>query len=190
MATVELDEIRQILLATAQQQAENAKAIAALREQQAADNAALRQSITEGFEQSRQRIEATASDVVEMISSLGHQVAETQAVANSNARAIQAWEQRADQIETEAEESTSQLQVDVRNLGQWIQSLIAERREDWRAWRETWQERQQESDRRFENLLSDAREDRRRNEEKHLAATENFQVLLLEIAKLWQRMAG
>jgi hypothetical protein len=56
---------------------------------------------------------------------------------------------------------------------------------------------QQETDQRFEVFLAEARADRAEmraareaNSTEHRAFTQNIQVLLAEIARLWQRVAG
>lgn len=58
-------------------------------------------------------------------------------------------------------------------------------------------QRHQETDQRFEVFLAEASADRQRldqaiaaNSEEHRAFTQNIQVLLAEIARLWQRVAG
>ena len=133
---------------------------------------------------------------------------ETRAIADSNARAIEAWSSRIEDGIAEAEEVSSSMAANtnrrmeeaitdtvqmIANLGQ-QQQESAQRAEQHKA----------ESDQRFEVFLAESRADRaemraareqwqletQANATEHRAFTQNIQVLLAEIARLWQRVAG
>ncbi|NEQ33192.1 MAG: hypothetical protein F6K04_19705 [Leptolyngbya sp. SIO4C5] len=134
-----------------------------------------------------------------------------QQVTDSNARSIQAWDSRIREIDDETGEVTSLQNVDIQQLGRMFWGLVEERRAD----RQREQARWDENSERFNNLLEDARADRQRmdadrqasqnryeeiisrmderaaaNEAEHNAFRQNIQVLLAEIARLWQRIAS
>jgi chromosome segregation ATPase len=166
--STELDEIRDILAQTAKQQAENSAAIARLES---------------ALTQTRERIEAGFSRTQELI--------------ESNARAIQTWESRINEVEEESQERDSQQAVDIQTIGRMFWSAVEQQRSDRRQWQERWEQQQQEWGQRFDNLLQEARADRQQmqeareaNEAEHRAFTQNSQVLLAEIARLWRRLAG
>ncbi|MGF1519870.1 MAG: hypothetical protein ACFCVB_18990 [Nodosilinea sp.] len=126
---------------------------------------------------------------------------ETRNIADSNARSIQAWETRIEDGIAEAEEVSSSMAANtntrmedaiadtvamISNLGQ-QQQEAAQKAEQNKA----------EADQRFEVFLAEARADRAEmraareaNSTEHRAFTQNIQVLLAEIARLWQRVAG
>lgn len=129
---------------------------------------------------------------------------ETRAVCDSNARAIQTWESRINEVEEESEERDSQQAVDIQTIGRMFWSAVEQQRSDrrqwqerWEQWQERWEQQQAEWGQRFDNLLQEARADRQQmaeareaNEAEHRAFTQNSQVLLAEIARLWRRLAG
>jgi hypothetical protein len=122
---------------------------------------------------------------------------ETRAVCDSNARAIQTWESRINEVEEESQERDSQQVVDIQTIGRMFWSAVEQQRSDRRQWQERWEQQQAEWGQRFDNLLQEARADRQQmaeareaNEAEHRAFTQNSQVLLAEIARLWRRLAG
>jgi hypothetical protein len=144
---------------------------------------------------------------------------ETRAITDSNARAIEAWGARIEDVQVDTEEATSSTRADLavriednaHNQGidrvrfdqlhdehsQRFETLLeearadrAEMRAEMRAAREQWQleaqvntTEHQEWRQRFDEQLAS-------NTTEHRAFTQNSQVLLAEIARLWQRMAG
>jgi hypothetical protein len=118
------------------------------------------------------------------------QLAETRLLVDSNAKAIQAWEQRANTIEEEAEERATTINARLVDR--------IERDEDhYDEQIRRFDRLHTEHNQRFETLLQEARADRQRFDEsmaanaaEHRAFTQNIQVLLAEIARLWQRVAG
>lgn len=179
--TDRLDRIEAILTVVAESQQRTQQQVDA----NSSAMAEMREQLRLADERSRQRLEETTSDVVEMISNIGTQISETRAIADSNARAIHAWGSRIDEVQQGTEDPTTpSTGANLGTLSRLVQGLLAKRREDWRQWREEWQTWQQqwqvqqaESNQRFENLLQDAREDRRRNEADHNAFRENMQNL-------------
>ncbi len=140
---------------------------------------------------------------------------ETRAIADSNARAIEAWGSRIEEVQIETEEATSSTRADLavriednaHNQGidrvrfdhlheehtQRFNSLLAEARAD----RQRSEQLNAEHSQRFDVFLAEARADRAEmraareaNATEHRAFTQNIQVLLAEIARLWQRVAG
>ncbi|MGF1520635.1 MAG: hypothetical protein ACFCVB_22960 [Nodosilinea sp.] len=111
---------------------------------------------------------------------------ETKAITESNARAIEARSSRI--AESEDDSKTMATRTDQR-----LETAIA----DTVAMIADMGRQQQETDQRFEVFLQDSRADRQRfdqamaaNAAEHRAFTQNVQVLLAEIARLWQRVAG
>jgi hypothetical protein len=111
---------------------------------------------------------------------------ETRQIADSNARAIEAWSSR---IAEGEQQTQGRLEVAIADTVTMIADLGRQ---------------QQETDQRFEVFLQEARVDRaemrsareqwqeqtQANATEHRAFTQNIQVLLAEIARLWQRVAG
>lgn len=136
------------------------------------------------------RIEASNTASTQRLDRIEALQDRTMQIVESNARAIEAWGDRIEEGMAEAEEVTSSMVASsslrleeaiaatvqlVANLGQ----------------------QQQETDQRFNTLLAEARADRAEmraareaNTTEHRAFTQNIQVLLAEIARLWQRVAG
>ncbi|MBE9157077.1 hypothetical protein IQ265_09595 [Nodosilinea sp. LEGE 06152] len=115
---------------------------------------------------------------------------ETRAIADSNARAIEAWSSRIEDGIAEAEEVSSSTAA---NTNRRMEDAIA----DTVQMIADLGRQQQETDQRFEVFLAEARADRAEmravreaNSTEHRAFTQNIQVLLAEIARLWQRVAG
>ncbi|PSN80625.1 hypothetical protein C8B47_05585 [filamentous cyanobacterium CCP4] len=111
---------------------------------------------------------------------------ETKAITESNARAIEAWSGRI--ADAEADSRAMAATGDQR-----LETAIA----DTVAMIADMGRQQQETDQRFEVFLQDSRADRQRfdqamaaNAAEHRAFTQNVQVLLAEISRLWQRVAG
>jgi hypothetical protein len=157
------------------------------------------------------RIEAILATVAESQARTEANLARTEKIAESNARAIQAWDARI----TEGDQRTqTQLETAIADTVAMIADMGRQ---------------QQETDQRFEVFLGEARADRQRAEQRdqanadehqewrrrfdqqmaelraareqwqleaqanateHRAFTQNIQVLLAEIARLWQRIAG
>lgn len=138
------------------------------------------------------RIEAILERVAAQQESFREDLAGTKAIADSNARAVQAWEQRINDSEAESQEIATSIGANVNHridvLAEALQGLIRERRDDWSEWREQQAQVNTESSQRFNNLLEDARADRKRNEAEHQAFRESFQTLLGEIRSIWQRL--
>ncbi len=139
---------------------------------------------------------------------------ETKAITESNARAIEAWSSRitdsedasramatstdqrletaiADTVAMIADMGRQQQETDQR-----FEIFLQEARSD-RQRMDTALAEQREMAQRFEVFLQDSRADRQRfdqamaaNATEHRAFTQNVQVLLAEIARLWQQVAG
>ena len=139
---------------------------------------------------------------------------ETKAITESNARAIEAWSSRVGEAE---EASRSSVENTDRRLEAAIADTVAMMADLGRHQQETDQRfevflqearadrqridntlaEQREMAQRFEVFLEDSRADRQSfdqmmaaNATEHRAFTQNVQVLLAEIARLWQRVAG
>ncbi len=125
----------------------------------------------------------------------------TLAIASSNARAIEAWAARTEEIVIDTEEATSSTRADLavriednaHNQGidrvrfdalheehnQRFETLLEEARADRLAWRQS-----------LDEQLAEMRCDRESNSTEHRAFTQNIQILLAEISRLWQRLAS
>lgn len=135
------------------------------------------------------RIEALLAENAE-------QLIETRKITESNARAIEAWSDRiteGDQrTQTALEASIADTVAMIADLGRQQQDA-AQRAEQQKV----------EADHRFEIFLAEARADRaemraareqwqleaQANSTEHRAFTQNIQILLAEIARLWQRVS-
>lgn len=135
------------------------------------------------------RIEALLAENAE-------QLIETRKITESNARAIGAWSDRiteGDQrTQTAPEASIADTVAMIADLGRQQQDA-AQRAEQQKV----------EADHRFEIFLAEARADRaemraaceqwqletQANSTEHQAFTQNIQILLAEIARLWQRVS-
>lgn len=142
-------------------------------------------------------------------------LARTEKIVASNARALEAWSQRLEESIANAEatnrstaaHTNQQLEEAITDTVQMIADLGRQQQEtdqrfevflaEARADRQRIEELRSESSQRFETCLQEARSDRQRfdqsmaaNAAEHRAFTQNIQVLLAEIARLWQRVAG
>ena len=101
-------------------------------------------------------------------------IAETKAIADSNSRAVLAWESRINQVDEDAQETATSIGANVNYrvdlLAEQVQGLILERRADWAEWREQQAQANAESAQLFNNLLADARADRKAHAERFAAA--------------------
>lgn len=129
------------------------------------------------------RIEALLAATAEGLS-------RTEKIVESNARAIEAWSSRIEEGIAEAEEVSSSMAA---NTNRRMEEAIT----DTVQMIANLGQQQQETDQRFEVFLAEARADRAEmraareaNSTEHRAFTQNIQVLLAEIARLWQRVAG
>jgi hypothetical protein len=132
---------------------------------------ALLATVAESNAASIQRLDRVES----VLAATADRLARAEQVAESNARAIEAWSGRIDNAGNRLESAISDTVGMIADLGR----------------------QQQETDQRFEVFLAEARADRQRldqtmaaNATEHRAFTQNIQVLLAEIARLWQRVAG
>jgi hypothetical protein len=122
---------------------------------------------------------------------------ETRAITDSNARAIEAWGSRIEEVQVDTEEATSSTRAD-------LAVRIEDNAHNQGIDRVRFDQLHEEHTQRFNNLLEEARADRaemraareqwqleaQANATEHRAFTQNIQVLLAEIARLWQRVAG
>ena len=147
------------------------------------------------------RMEALLASTIEGLARTETLIAETRQITDSNARAIEAWSSRIEDGIAEAEEVSSSM---VANTNRRMEEAIT----DTITMISDLSRQQQETDQRFEVWLQDSRADRQRAEQRdrewqerfdqamqanateHRAFTQNIQVLLAEIARLWQRVAG
>ena len=124
-------------------------------------------------------------------------LARTEKITESNARAIEAWSSRIEEGIAEAEEVSSSMAA---NTNRRMEDAIA----DTVRMIADLGRKHDDNEQRFNTLLEDARADRaemraareqwqlefQANATEHRAFTQNIQVLLAEIARLWQRVAG
>jgi len=147
------------------------------------------------------RMEALLASTIEGLARTETLIAETWQITDSNARAIEAWSSRIEDGIAEAEEVSSSM---VANTNRRMEEAIT----DTVTMISDLSRQQQETDQRFEVWLQDSRADRQRAEQRdrewqerfdqamqanateHRAFTQNTQMLLAEIARLWQRVAG
>jgi hypothetical protein len=147
--------------------------------------------------ESQARTEANLSRTEQLVAQNAAGLRETRAIADSNARAIEAWSSRIEEGIAEAEEVSSSMSA---NTNTRMEDAIADTVQMIANLGQQQQEamhRHQEADQRFEVFLAEARADRQRadrdralNESEHRAFRETFQTMLAEIARLWQRAAG
>ena len=129
------------------------------------------------------------------------QVDVTLLITNSNARAVEAWATRIEEVAIDTEEATSTTRADLavriednsHNQGidrvrfdvlheehnQRFETLLEEARADRLAWRQS-----------LDEQLAEMRRDRESNDTEHRAFTQNIQILLAEISRIWQRLAS
>ncbi|MFZ4677657.1 MAG: hypothetical protein ACOYM4_18530 [Nodosilinea sp.] len=147
--------------------------------------------------ESQARTEANLSRTEQLVAQNAAGLRETRAIADSNARAIEAWSSRIEEGIAEAEEVSSSMSA---NTNTRMEDAIADTVQMIANLGQQQQEamhRHQEADQRFEVFLAEARADRQRadrdralNESEHRAFRETFQTMLAEIDRLWQRVAG
>ena len=147
--------------------------------------------------ESQARTEANLSRTEQLVAQNAAGLRETRAIADSNARAIEAWSSRIEEGIAEAEEVSSSMSA---NTNTRMEDAIADTVQMIANLGQQQQEamhRHQEADQRFEMFLAEARADRQRadrdralNESEHRAFRETFQTMLAEIDRLWQRVAG
>ena len=147
--------------------------------------------------ESQARTEANLSRTEQLVAQNAAGLRETRAIADSNARAIEAWSSRIQEGIAEAEEVSSSMSA---NTNTRMEDAIADTVQMIANLGQQQQEamhRHQEADQRFEVFLAEARADRQRadrdralNESEHRAFRETFQTMLAEIDRLWQRVAG
>ncbi|MGB3311392.1 MAG: hypothetical protein WBG32_10450 [Nodosilinea sp.] len=143
------------------------------------------------------RVEALLAQVAESQAKTEANLARTEKITESNARAIEAWggriEEGDQQTQTQLEAAIADTVAMIADMGQ-QQQETGQRAEQLKA----------EADQRFELFLAEARADRaemraareqwqleaQANTTEHRAFTQNIQVLLAEITRLWQRVAG
>ncbi len=157
-----------------------------------------------GQQQMQAQLERTQSQIDSTQAQLGRTqvlVDSTLAIANSNARAVEAWATRIEEIAIDTEEATSSTRADLavriednsHNQGidrvrfdalheehnQRFETLLEEARADRVTWRQS-----------LDEQLAEMRRDRESNSTEHRAFTQNIQILLAEISRLWQRLAS
>ncbi|WOD37294.1 hypothetical protein [Nodosilinea sp. E11] len=158
---------------------------------------ALLATVAESNAASTQRLDRVES----VLAATADRLTRAEQVAESNARAIEAWSSRIEDGIAEAEAVSSSTAANTnRRMEEAITDtvqMIADLGRQQQAARERSDQLNAEHSQRFEVFLQDARADRQRfdqaiaaNSEEHRAFTQNIQVLLAEIARLWQRVAG
>ena len=136
---------------------------------------------------------------------------ETKAITESNARAIEAWSSRVGEAEeasrSRVENTDRRLEAAIADTVAMVADLGRQQQEtdqrfevflqEARADRQRSTTEREETNQRFEVFLEDSRADRQSfdqmmaaNATEHRAFTQNVQVLLAEIARLSQRVAG
>lgn len=130
------------------------------------------------------------AQIESLLAENARQLIETRKITESNARAIEAWGSRIEEVQVDTEEATSSTRA---NLAVRIEDNAHNMGVD----RVRFDALHEEHTQRFETLLEEARADRQRadrdralNESEHRAFRETFQTMLAEIARLWQRVAG
>ncbi len=129
------------------------------------------------------RMEALLASTIEGLARTESLIAETRQITDSNARAIEAWGGRIEEVQIETEEATSATRAD-------LAVRIEDNAHNQGIDRVRFDQLHEEHSQRFNNLLEEARADRALNESEHRAFRETFQTLLAEISRLWQRVAG
>lgn len=177
--------------------------LAALAEGQVAFNAG-QQQMQAQLERTQSQIDSTQTQLERTQTQLERTQAlvdSTLAIVNSNARAVEAWATRIEEIAIDTEEATSSTRADLavriednsHNQGidrvrfdalheehnQRFETLLEEARADRMTWRQS-----------LDEQLAEMRRDRESNSTEHRAFTQNIQILLAEISRLWQRLAS
>ncbi|MBE9112225.1 hypothetical protein IQ273_22735 [Nodosilinea sp. LEGE 07298] len=103
---------------------------------------------------------------------------ETRAIADSNARAIEAWSSRIEDGIAEAEEVSSSMAANTnRRMEEAITDTVAMIADLGRQQQES-NQRHQETDQRFEVFLAEARADRQRSEQLNAGHSQRFETFL------------
>lgn len=136
------------------------------------------------------RMEALLATTIEGLARTEANLARTEKITESNARAIEAWGSRIEEVQIDTEEATSSTRAD-------LAVRIEDNAHNQGIDRVRFDQLHEEHTQRFNILLEEARVDRAEmraareaNATEHRAFTQNIQTLLAEIARLWQRVAG
>ncbi|HZG39457.1 MAG TPA: hypothetical protein VEZ50_12315 [Nodosilinea sp.] len=140
-------------------------------------------------ENARQLAESSAAST-QRLDRIEAGLSRTEKIVESNARAIEAWGSRIEEVQVETEEATSSTRAD-------LAVRIDDNAHNQGIDRVRFDALHEEHTQRFNTLLEEARADRQRAdrdralyESEHRAFRETFQTILAEIARLWQRVAG
>jgi hypothetical protein len=130
------------------------------------------------------------AQIESLLAENARQLVETRKITESNARAIEAWGSRIEEVQVDTEEATSSTRAD-------LAVRIEDNAHNQGIDRVRFDALHEEHTQRFNTLLEEARADRAEmraareaNATEHRAFTQNIQTLLAEIARLWQRVAG
>jgi hypothetical protein len=130
------------------------------------------------------------AQIESLLAENARQLVETRKITESNARAIEAWGSRIEEVQVDTEEATSSTRAD-------LAVRIEDNAHNQGIDRVRFDALHEEHTQRFNTLLEEARADRAEmraareaNTTEHRAFTQNIQTLLAEIARLWQRVAG
>lgn len=136
------------------------------------------------------QIEAILAENARQLVETRQLVESTRQISDSNARAIEAWGSRIEEVQIDTEEATSSTRAD-------LAVRIEDNAHNQGIDRVRFDQLHEEHTQRFNTLLEEARADRAEmraareaNTTEHRAFTQNIQTLLAEIARLWQRVAG
>ncbi|MBD2234926.1 hypothetical protein [Phormidium tenue] len=136
------------------------------------------------------QIEAILAENARQLVETRQLVESTRQISDSNARAIEAWGSRIEEVQVDTEEATSSTRAD-------LAVRIEDNAHNQGIDRVRFDQLHEEHTQRFNTLLEEARADRAEmraareaNTTEHRAFTQNIQTLLAEIARLWQRVAG
>jgi hypothetical protein len=136
------------------------------------------------------QIEAILAENARQLVETRQLVESTRQISDSNARAIEAWGSRIEEVQVDTEEATSSTRAD-------LAVRIEDNAHNQGIDRVRFDQLHEEHTQRFNTLLEEARADRAEmraareaNTTEHRAFTQNIQTLLAEIARLWQRVAA
>ena len=198
-----LDRIEAILAALAEGQAAFNAGQQQMQAQLISTESQIQRTQTqlERTEAQAERTEARLERTQAQLEKTQAQVDSTLAISNSNARAVEAWATRIEEVAIDTEEATSSTRADLavriednaHNQGidrvrfdalheehnQRFETLLEEARADRVSWRQS-----------LDEQLAEMRRDRESNSTEHRAFTQNIQILLAEISRLWQRLAS
>lgn len=136
------------------------------------------EAILAAVAESQTRTEVNLSRTEQLVAQNAAGLRETRAVADSNARAIEAWSSRIEEGIAEAEEVSSSMAANtnrrmedaIADTVQMIANLGQQQQESM--------QRHQESDQRFEVFLAEARADRQRSEQLNAEHSQRFETFL------------